>query len=502
MHYVSTRGGAAPRSFTDILLAGLAPDGGLYVPQVMPRFSAAELAHLRTLTYPQLAFEIVSRFAPEWDREDLRGCIERAYRASVFGEAAITPVRTLEPGLHLLRLSNGPTLAFKDVAMQLLGELFESLLKARGEGLNILGATSGDTGSAAEYAMRGKQGVQVFMLSPHGRMSPFQAAQMYSLQDPNIHNIAIRGVFDDCQDIVKAIGADAAFKAQHQIGTVNSINWARVAAQAVYYFSGWFATTTSNDQAVSFVVPSGNFGNVYAGWIAHQMGMPVRRFIVATNENDVLDEFFRTGRYRVRASAEVSQTSSPSMDISKSSNFERYIYDLVGADAGRLSALWSELDRSGQFDIAGTDLWQAVVRSRFVSVRTDHAGRLACIRAARDRYGVVIDPHTANAMAGAWRLREPGEPMLVLETALPAKFAETIEEALGEAPPRPAGFEHLEAAPQRVTVLDADADGVRRYIAAHTEPVATGMASVGAVQTAAARRQSAQFLVAKPGASQ
>ncbi len=468
MHYISTRGGAAPQTFTDILLEGLAPDGGLYMPQSVPRFSAADLDRLRGLDYADLAFEIVSRFAPEWDASDLRACTRRAYSVERFGDLAITPLHTLAPDLHLLRLSNGPTLAFKDVAMQLLGELFESLLARRGQGLNILGATSGDTGSAAEYAMRGKRGVRVFMLSPQGRMSPFQAAQMYSLQDANIHNIAIRGVFDDCQDIVKLIGADADFKSRHQIGTVNSINWARVAAQVVYYFKGWFAATTANDQAVSFAVPSGNFGNIYAGWVARAMGLPVRRFMVATNENNVLEEFFRSGCYRVREASEVHYTSSPSMDISKSSNFERYMFDMVGADPVRLAALWAELDRTGAFDIGGTPLFEAVRASGFVAGTSSHADRLATIRQIEARHGLVVDPHTANGLATGLQLREAGERLLCLETALPAKFAQTIHEALGRDPDRPRGHERIESLPQRVTVLDADAAQVRRYIEEHT----------------------------------
>ncbi len=469
MRYISTRGGASPQTFTDILLEGLAPDGGLYMPQAVPRFTAAELDRMRGLDYADLAFEIVSRFAPEWDATDLRACVRRAYSAARFGDVAITPLHTLEPDLHLLRLSNGPTLAFKDVAMQLLGELFESLLVRRGEGLNILGATSGDTGSAAEYAMRGKRGVRVFMLSPEGRMSPFQAAQMYSLQDANIHNIAIRGVFDDCQDIVKLIGADAPFKARHQIGTVNSINWARVAAQVVYYFRGWFAATTRNDQSVSFAVPSGNFGNIYAGWVARAMGLPVRRLIVATNENNVLEEFFRTGRYRVRDAAEVHYTSSPSMDISKSSNFERYMFDMVDADPARLRELWSAIDRTGAFDISGTPLFDAVRASGFVAGASTHADRLDTIRRVDARHGMVIDPHTANAVATGLRLREPDERLLCLETALPAKFADTIREALGHDPDRPSGYDRIESLPQRVTVLDADAAQVRRYIEEHAQ---------------------------------
>ncbi|MBM3385933.1 MAG: threonine synthase, partial [Betaproteobacteria bacterium] len=314
MLYVSTRGEAPARRFTEILLEGLAADGGLYVPE---RYPKADLKAWRSLAYRDLAYEILSRFMD--DLPDLRRLVHRSYTKAAFGSDDITPLATLEPGLHILGLSNGPTLAFKDLAMQLLGNLFEEALARGSRTLNILGATSGDTGSAAEYAMRGKQGIQVFMLSPHGRMSAFQRAQMFSLQDPNIHNLAVKGVFDDCQDVVKQVNADTAFKEQYRIGAVNSINWARIAAQVVYYFKGYFAATRSDTEQVSFAVPSGNFGNIYAGYVAREMGLPVRRLILASNENDVLDEFFRTGSYRLRKTA--AATSSPSMDISKASNF-------------------------------------------------------------------------------------------------------------------------------------------------------------------------------------
>jgi threonine synthase len=362
MRYVSTRGGAAPAAFLDILLGGLMADGGLAMPETYPQIGAAELAKWRTLSYPDLAFEILRRYADDISAADLKKIVGRTYTAEVFHSADITPVRELEPGLFIAGLSNGPTLAFKDVAMQLLGNLFEHALAKSGAELNILGATSGDTGSAAEYAMRGKRGIRVFMLSPHQKMSPFQTAQMFSLQDANIVNIAVRGVFDDCQDIVKAVSNDHAFKSRYSIGTVNSINWARVVAQVVYYFKAYFAATTSDDQQVSFAVPSGNFGNICAGHIARCMGLPVRRLILATNENDVLDEFFRSGVYRVRPAERVQQTSSPSMDISKASNFERFVFDLVGRDSGAVAGLWRQLDREGVFDLSGTPHFARVAR--------------------------------------------------------------------------------------------------------------------------------------------
>ena len=382
-------------------------------------------------------------------------------------------MRQLERGLYLQALSNGPTLAFKDMAMQLLGNLFEYELARRGEELNILGATSGDTGSAAEYAMRGKKGVQVFMTSPHGRMSPFQQAQMFSLLDENIHNIAIEGVFDDCQDIVKAVSSDLQFKRSYRIGTVNSINWARLLAQVVYYFAGYFQATTDEAQKVSFAVPSGNFGNVCAGHVARMMGLPIARLVVATNENDVLDEFFRTGLYRVRGSVDTFETSSPSMDISKASNFERFVFDLLGRDAAQTSILFGQtLSLQGRFDLGGHPAFeQAARRYGFVSGRSTHEDRLATIRHAYDRYGTVIDTHTADGLKVARHYLQPGVPMLVLETALPIKFAAAIEEALGRPPERPAGFEGLEDKPRRVQVMPVDVHQVKAYIAAHAQPV-------------------------------
>ena len=474
MRYISTRGNSPAQTFTQILLGGLAPDGGLYLPETYPHFGAADLSAMRGMNYRELAFAVLSRFMDDIPADDLRAIIDKTYTAEVYANARsdeqavdITPLHTLEPGLHLLCLSNGPTLAFKDVAMQLLGNLFEYVLDRTGEDINILGATSGDTGSAAEYAMRGKRGINVFMLSPHEKMSRFQTAQMFSLQDKNIHNIAVKGVFDDCQDIVKAVSNDHEFKAQHKIGAVNSINWGRVAAQVVYYFKGYFAATHDNSQQVNFSVPSGNFGNVCAGHIARMMGLPIKHLIVATNENDVLDEFFKTGVYRPRAAAQTYHTSSPSMDISKASNFERFVADLTERDGGVLRALWASVDQGGAFDLNAQGWFAQVAGYGMVSGASNHANRMETIRDTWEKYGVMIDTHTADGLKVGLEYFEPGVPMIVLETALPAKFDEAIQLALGRAPERPASIGKIEDLPQRYTVMDNDVEAVKQFIVQH-----------------------------------
>nr|WP_315482728.1 threonine synthase [uncultured Undibacterium sp.] len=488
MQYLSTRGYAASSdstvSFSEILLGGLAPDGGLYLPKSYPQVSAEELNAWRNLSYADLAFEVLRKFASDIPESDLKAITTKTYTAEVYKNArqdesalAITPLRTLQEKdgfkLVLQALSNGPTLAFKDMAMQLLGNLFEYALAKNHSELNIFGATSGDTGSAAEYAMRGKKGIRVFMLSPHKKMSAFQTAQMFSLQDPNIINIAVNGVFDDCQDMVKAVSNDLEFKRRQKIGTVNSINWARVVAQVVYYFRGYLLATSSNDQKVSFTVPSGNFGNICAGHIARMMGLPIAQLVVATNENDVLDEFFRTGVYRVRKSAETYHTTSPSMDISKASNFERFIYDLLDGDTARLAALFKKVDTEGGFDLSGQagsdgDEFKKVAQFGFVSGKSIHADRLQTIRQVEQDYGVTVDTHTADGIKVAREHMQAGVTMIVLETALPAKFNETIREALGRDAERPAGFENIESLPQRFEVMDADVSKMKALIAAHT----------------------------------
>jgi threonine synthase len=460
VRYVSTRGQSAPKRFTGILLEGLAADGGLYVPEAIPQL---DLEALRNLGYAELAYRILSRFID--DIPALETLVKRAYSARSFGGEEITPLKTLEPGLHLLDLARGPTLAFKDIALQLLGELFEWVLAKNNQTLNILGATSGDTGSAAEYAMRGRRGIRVFMLSPHKRMSAFQSAQMYSLQDANIHNLAVRGNFDDCQDAVKKVNADAAYKAQHRVGAVNSINFARVAAQVVYYFNAYFRVTRTSSESVSFAVPTGNFGNIYAGYVARQMGLPIRRLILAANENDVLDEFFRSGKYRVRR--KVQHTTSPSMDISKASNFERYVFELVGRDPAVVRDLYRRLDAEGEFDLAHSHHWPRVAQSGFASGKSSHADRIATIKAVFSRYGVMIDPHTADGVKVGLEHREATVPLVCLATAAPAKFSATMREALGREPERPAEFRDLERLAQRFTLIEPDAEAVKRYISAH-----------------------------------
>ena len=473
MLYLSTRGDPQKRRFCEILLEGLAPDGGLYLPEQYPQVDAAMLARWREIWqrdgYASLASEVLSLYIDDIAANDLRALCRKTYTADVFGTPEIVPVRELEKGLHIEALSNGPTLAFKDMAMQLLGHLFEYELARRGEQLNIFGATSGDTGSAAEYAMRGKKGVRVFMTSPHARMSPFQQAQMFSLLDDNIHNLAIEGVFDDCQDLVKAVSNDLAFKNRYRIGTVNSINWARLLAQVVYYFAGYFQVTQDNAQKVSFTVPSGNFGNVCAGHVARMMGLPIAQLVVATNENDVLDEFFRTGIYRVRGSADTFETSSPSMDISKASNFERFVFDLLGRDGQRTRTLFGqELNTHGRFDLhADACFAQAHSRFGFVSGKSTHADRLQTIRSVFQQHGQMIDTHTADGVKVAREHLQAGVPMVVLETALPIKFAATIVEALGQEPSRPAKFDGIEALPRRVQVMPADVHLVKDYIARH-----------------------------------
>ena len=450
--------------FSDVLLMGLAPDGGLMLPEEYPQIDEATLTQWRTLSYPELAFEIMQLFATDIPKDDLKTLIDKTYTVQAFGNPDITPVRTLKDGIKIIELSNGPTLAFKDIAMQFLGNAFEYVLKKKNERLTIIGATSGDTGSAAEYALRGKDNIEVFMMSPHGKMSEFQRAQMYSLDDKNIHNIAIKGMFDDCQDIVKALQQDAEFKAKYSLGTVNSINWGRILAQIVYYFKGYFASTTDNSQKVSFCVPSGNFGNICAGHIAREMGLPIDRLIVATNENDVLHDFFTTGKYSPRTADKTYVTSSPSMDISKASNFERFVYLLAEKNGEKIHTLWQDVNAGKGFDMS--DLMANINgKYGFVSGKSTHADRIATIKQVYAEDNQLIDPHTADGIKVAREVRKEGEVIVCAETALPAKFAETITEAVGQLDiPRPKHTDNIESLAQYVTVLDNDANLVRAQI--------------------------------------
>jgi len=471
MRYVSTRGQAAPTDFSGLLLEGLASDGGLYVPDAWPQVSLDVLRLWKTLPYAELAARVLAKFAPEIPAEDLLSLTRQAYAPDVFSHARtdsaserIFPVRGLEENLYLLELSNGPTLAFKDAAMQVLGLLLDYALEKQNQTLTILGATSGDTGSAAIHALRGKKRIKVVMLSPAGRMSAFQRAQMYSVLDENILNIAIEGTFDDCQDLVKTLNADAAFKAKHRLGAVNSMNWARVAAQTVYYISAYLQAAPQIGDPVSFCVPSGNFGNAFAGLVAKMMGVPVGRIVVATNENDVLYRMFTTGCYAPRAVA--LATSSPSMDITKASNFERAAFEAAGHDGALVAAQWAQLAQKGSIDFATAypAQWARFKALGLVATTSTHADRVAQIKGLYEKTGLFIDPHTADGLKGALEVRQPNETMIVLETAQAAKFAATIQEALACAAPVPAGFESLLAAPQRVENMAVDAAALRARI--------------------------------------
>jgi len=467
MKYVSTRG-YGPMGFTDILLEGLAPDGGLYVPETYPQLSASDLRTLgETLVYDgysAFAAKILGLFIDDIPVADLEAITRRAYTKEKFGTDLIAPVTQLEPNLWLAHLSQGPTAAFKDMAMQVLGQFFDYELGRRGQTMTILGATSGDTGSAAEFALLDASRVQVFMLSPLGRMTPFQRGQMYGINTPRIVNVTVPGSFDDCQDLVKEVNSDSEFKARHSIGAVNSINWARLVSQVVYYISSWFQASKGEGE-VSFSVPSGNFGNICAGHVARMMGVPIKDLVCVTNENNVLAEFFATGVYRIRTSTETFVTSSPSMDISKASNFERFFFDLTGRDADEVRYLFGEeLNRSGVIDIRNKPYASAPreVYGFRTGVST-HADRVATIADIFHRHGYLIDPHTADGVKIA-RERKGAEPMIAMETALPVKFGSITKEAIGRVPEIPARFSQVLDAEQHTVLCDNGADQLKQII--------------------------------------
>lgn len=470
MQYLSTRGQVKPSSFSDILIEGLAKDGGLYVPEKWPKISAEELEAWRELSYAELAAEVISKLAPEISKEKLLGITRVAYSSEVFSHVRkdsratkIFPLRKLDDGLSLLELSNGPTLAFKDAAMQFLARAMSAILEERGAEMTILGATSGDTGSAAIHAFRGREAIRVCMLSPDGRMSAFQRAQMYAVFDDNILNVAVKGGFDECQDLVKAIKSDHAFRAKHHIGTANSINFGRIAAQCCYYVYTYLHAANKIGDAVSFSVPTGNFGNAYAGLVAKMMGVPIKRIVVTTNENDVLHRAMTQGVYAPREHSEV--TSSPSMDITKASNFERIVYEAAGRDAALVSEMWEHLKTEGKIDFVNDypKVWGRL-NSVFSTASNDHAGRLRLMKEAKEKWGVVIDPHTADGLHGALCHKSEGEHFVVLETAQPAKFASTIVEALGEEPETPKGFGGLLTLPQRYERINDDVGELKSVI--------------------------------------
>jgi threonine synthase len=463
VRYISTRHGSQvdtpSLSFEEIMLAGLARDGGLYLPAEWPQLSKAEIAQLRGLSYTELAFRIMWPFVEgAFGDATFRRLIGEAYAS--FETPEVAPLRPLgDSGLHLLELFHGPTLAFKDVALQLLGRLLDHTLSTKGLHATIVGATSGDTGSAAIEAVRDRKTIDIFMLHPRGRVSDVQRRQMTTVMAPNVHNIAIAGTFDDCQDLAKACFNDLAFRDRHALTAVNSINFARVMAQIVYFF--WAALKLgAPERPVAFTVPTGNFGNVYAGYAAQRMGLPVHHFVVATNSNDILARFFQSGTMSV---AEVVPTLSPSMDIQISSNFERLLFDLYDRNGRALAEAMSEFRRTGALKLGDNAL--AGVRALFDAGRLDDEGTLAAIADCRRRFGETLDPHTAVGYAVAQQHRRDAKvPMVVLATAHPAKFPDAVMRATGERPSLPARLADLTDRAERVEGLPNDVVALKALI--------------------------------------
>lgn len=473
MRYISTRGqDDKSLSFNDVLLAGLAPDGGLYVPEEYPELDWDDVCKYKQSSYHEVALFVLQMFVgDDIPENELWGIVGRSYSSRLFGSTDITPIQPLGKGLGLLKLSNGPTLAFKDVALQLLANLMDHVLQERDEYLNILGATSGDTGSAAEEAVRGRERLNIFMLSPYGRMSRFQQMQMYGIDDPRVFNLVPDGNFDDCQAAVKLVNSDAAFKEKYSIGAVNSINWARIVAQVVYYVYAYSRVVNNEHDRLTVVVPSGNFGNALAAYVAGRMGLNIS-VVVATNENDVLAEYFTTGCYRIRQGDEVRSTQSPSMDIASASNFERYIFDQVGRSSEHIDGMWRQLVETKEFH------WyhdrNPVGEVKFLTgSATDEEVRVTIKQAFR-QYGLIIDPHTAVALKVAWdKFNGDGlGPWLVTETAQPAKFSDAIEAALGFPMQVPESCRHLMVGEDKITRIEetdpaAIADALKIFIEAN-----------------------------------
>ncbi len=456
MNYISTRGQIAPISFKDAVMMGLATDGGLLLPDHIPAVDRQTLAEWQELPYRELAFRVMSLFATDIPSDDLKRLIDASYDS--FANKEITPV-VRENGVYILELFHGPTLAFKDVALQFLGNLFEYLLKERGERINIVGATSGDTGSAAIYGVRGKENIDIFILHPHLKTSPIQALQMTTVLDDNVHNIAVKGTFDDCQNIVKALFNDLPFKERYALGAVNSINWARILAQVVYYFYAWFRVSDAGGSDVVFSVPTGNFGDIFAGYVAKRMGLPIRRLLLATNENNILTRFINEGDY---STGEVVATPSPSMDIQVASNFERYLFYLFNEDPARLRDAFARFSATGRMEFTPTELSR--VREEFASRTVDTEETLETIAQFREKSGYLLDPHTAVGVRAALECVKDGETPVCLATAHPAKFGDAVLKATGIAPPFPPGLAGIEQLPTRCEVLEADQAAIRKFI--------------------------------------
>jgi threonine synthase len=457
MKYVSTRGSAPILSFDKVLLAGLARDGGLYVPESWPRFTRAEIRSLRGLPYADVAFHVMRPFIGGITESEFRAMVERTYAA--FGHPSVAPMKQLDRNVFLTELFHGPTLAFKDYALQLVGRLFDHMLAKKGERVTIIGATSGDTGSAAIEALKDRERVEVFIFHPNRRVSEVQRRQMTTVESDNIHNIALEGTFDDCQDMVKLLFADESLRARYNFSAVNSINWARIMAQIVYYFTSALALG-SPDRRIAFAVPTGNFGNVFSGYCALRMGLPIERFIVATNANDILARFLDTGRMETGA---VVPTLSPSMDIQVSSNFERLLFEHYRRNGKSVAKAMEEFRRMGKVDF-GRARWQAM-RKLFSGYRLgDNATKDTIARIWRET-GELIDPHTAIGVAAAREAElDPDVAVIAMATAHPAKFPQAVEEATGVRPELPPRLAQLMTKPERCTVLANDPKAVKDFL--------------------------------------
>jgi threonine synthase len=458
MRYQSTRGQVRNLTFKEAVMMGLADDGGLLLPESIPTLTRGDIEMLASLAYPELAFQIINLFAGDMPSADLKDLVDLSYQS--FTHPEVTPV-VHKDGIYVLELFHGPTLAFKDVALQFLGNLFEYLLKERGEKMNILGATSGDTGSAAIYGVRGKKNINIFILHPHRRVSPIQELQMTTVTDANVFNLAIRGTFDDGQRIVKEIFGDLEFKTRYSLGAVNSINWARVLAQIVYYFYAWGRVHRETGcEAPYFSVPTGNFGDIFAGYIARKMGLPIRQLILATNENNILTRFVRDGDYSI---GEVVETLSPSMDIQIASNFERYLFYLFGGDSDRVQEAMASFQRTGRLSFAAEE--RAQIAEDFAAMTVDTEQTLATIRDFHAATGYVLDPHTAVGVRAGRELSGGEAPVVCLATAHPAKFGDAVRGATGVDPQTPPSLAGIESRERRCEVIDADTGAIKKYMA-------------------------------------
>ncbi len=459
MRYKSTRGEIGSIPFSETVLMGLADDGGLIIPEEIPQLSKETLLKIKDLPYKELALYIMGLFIDDIDQKDLKIIIDKSY--SAFDTEEVIPVIKFDDNLFIGEIFHGPTHAFKDIALQFLGNLFEFILTQKNQKMNILGATSGDTGSAAIYGFKGKKDINIFILHPHGKVSPVQELQMTTVEDQNVYNLAIEGTFDDCQYIVKSIFNDLAFKKKYSLGAINSINWSRVLAQIVYYFYTYFKATSNSDtlKEVYFAVPTGNFGNIFAGYVAKKMGLPIKKLILATNENNILTRFIQNGDYSL---ASVVETYSPSMDIQIASNLERYLYFLFGEDSKKVSAKMKEFEANRKLLFQGDELKQ--IQSDFASISTSNEQTLETIRSFYKKYNYILDPHTACAINAVEHLRNSEDTYITLATAHPAKFEDAIVKALNIKPEEPERIKKIKDKPKRYTKLTNSTEEVKRFI--------------------------------------